>query len=174
METVVHYVPMRREFPSRHGLSERELRRRLEKQGWQVWRGGLLHTSWDFESWPNVLRKYDELRGLLERHAPGKLEELQYLSSVHHGMPDFICFRDGAFKFVECKLGHEALSVRQRKCIPKLQDLGFMVEVHKLVPGESRPRRARVELGSRRKVVVEKQMRLTRRWPKGRRRGKSF
>ncbi len=153
------YVPMRRTFPSRHGLSEKELRRRLEKQGWIVWRGGRINII-NEEVYPNVRRKYELLCSLLEKHQPGTLEELQYLCSVHHGMPDFICFRNGEFKFVECKLGHEGLSERQKTCISKLRGLGFMVEVHKLVDHCTKTRLATVNIAERRKQVIEKQMGL--------------
>jgi len=166
MEVCHLYVPMRREFPSRHGLSERELRRRLVRQGWMVWRGGLIDIVRQSEIYPNVRRRYELLCSLLEKHRPGTLDELQYLCAVHHGMPDFVCFRNGAFKFVECKLGHEGLSVRQKACISRLQEMDFPVEVHKLAEPRTKARVAAVDFAARRKRVLEKQMRLKRRWRK--------
>jgi len=122
------YVPIAKKYKSNRGLSERLIRKRLEGEGWEVWRGGFLHAP-RMEVYPNVLKKYKRLEHLID---PATLDHLQYLCVVHHGMPDFLCYRDG-FKFVECKLGHEQLSKVQKLCIPLLKKLGFPVEVHKMV-----------------------------------------
>ncbi len=87
-------------------------------------------------------------------------ELLQYWSFVHHGLPDYACFRNGEFLFVECKLGHEQLSTLQKKCIGKLQNLGFTVEVHKLVEDCTKRREATVELLTGFTWVLEKQTTL--------------
>jgi hypothetical protein len=76
-------------------------------------------------------------------------------------MPDFICYRYGVFKFVECKLGYETLSARQKKCIPKLQEQGFIVEVHKLVDAPTKTRVADVDITTGYIELREKQMMLT-------------
>lgn len=75
-------------------------------------------------------------------------------------MPDFLCYRDGVFKFVECKLQYECLSERQKKCISKLQSLGFLVEVHKLVDERTKIRSAFVDLSSSDKLIIERQLKL--------------
>jgi DNA polymerase-2 len=147
------YVPIRKKFESYGGVSEKELRKRLGKQGWIVWKSALINIINDEEVYPNVRRKYEKLHGLLD----DRLEMLRYICHVHHGLPDFICYRNGIFKFVECKLGHEQLSDSQKKCIPKLIDMGFDVEVHKLVHDCTKTRIADVNLKYQIKNVVEKQ-----------------
>jgi len=152
------YIPLRPTTTSRYGLSERQMRRRLERQGWTVWRGGSINMLRRNELYPNVRKKYQLLYELLEKYHPKHRETLEYFCSVHHGMPDFICFRHGTFKFVECKLGYEALSRRQKKCISRLQQLRFTVEVHKAVDHPTKLRSARVDIKSGEKVVMERQM----------------
>ncbi|MFH0978387.1 MAG: DNA polymerase domain-containing protein [Candidatus Woesearchaeota archaeon] len=160
-DTVRHvFVPMQKQYSERQGLSERILARRLIKQGWSVWRGGLINIVNKDDLYPNVRKRYEKLNSLLFKHRPDLLDYLHYLCDVHHGMPDFICFRNGVFKFVECKLGHEQLSVRQKKCIAKLQEIGFVVEVHKLVESCTKARIAQVNLAEGTKVVFERQARL--------------
>lgn len=158
------YVPIPKSYATRHGLAEKKLRQRLEKQSWTVWRGSAFNILKMLDSYPNVVRKYTLLLELIVKHHPNKLEELQYLCAVHHGMPDFVCFRNGKFKFVECKLGHEQLSMRQKKCIKKLQQLGFEVEVHKLVEPGTKLRTAMVNPMNNDKRVIEKQQRLKLKW----------
>jgi hypothetical protein len=168
MSITVRYLPMRKEFLDRRGLAERELRRRLERQGWTVWRGelvGILRNRDDL--YLNVRKKYELLERLLEQHRPGTLERLQYLAAVHHGMPDFLCFRRGEFEFVECKLCHEQLSRVQKACIPKLQALGFTVEIHKLVDDRTKVRAALFQLETSEKTVIERQLKLTKKLMKG-------
>lgn len=154
------YVPMRNyPYKSRHGLSELQLRRRLEKQGWHVWRGGFLHAASDY--FPSVRRKYHQLAELItEFYGRDLFERLCYLSSVHHGMPDFLCYHPVTkeFKFVECKLGHESLSQRQIITISKLRDAGFVTEVHKLVDACTKTRRALVDVSFGKKEVLEREM----------------
>jgi DNA polymerase II len=141
----------------RRGYSERLVRKRLEDDGWTVWRGGFLHANRFAEMYPNVRRKYALLEELMEKHRPGKLEFLQYLCAVHEGMPDLICFRNGAFKFVECKLIYEQLSERQKRCITRLQSHGFEVEVHKVVDHRTKARVAEVDVHTGERRVLEKQ-----------------
>jgi len=161
------YVPMRRKVLERKGLAERELKARLERQGWTVWRGELIGILRNEEGpdgegiYPNVRKKYELLGELLERHHPEKKEYLEYLAAVHHGLPDFLCFRLNVFKFVECKLGHEQLRHSQKKCIPKLLAMGFEVEVHKLVEECTKVRVAAVNLENGHKTVRERQLTMT-------------
>ncbi len=145
----------------RKGMSERELRKRLERQGWTVWRGALINILRRDELYPNVRRKYEILKELLQDHHPHHFELLEYYCAVHHGLPDFLCFRNKEFLFVECKLGHEQLLPGQKICIQKLQKLGFKVEVHKLVQDCTKTRLALVDLEEGEKIVIEKQLRLT-------------
>jgi len=153
----IRCVPIRREYACNTGLSERYFRRVLEKQGWLVWRGGSIDMLRRDELYPNVRRKYGKLISLLSLHHPDKLQLLQYWCAVHHGMPDFICYRKGRFKFVECKFKHEQLSKRQKLCIQKLQALGFKVEVLKFVDPSTRTIRARINYKTKEKIILEKQ-----------------
>jgi hypothetical protein len=158
------YVPMRRQFLERRGLAERELKARLERQGWTVWRGDLIGIlRREEEVYPNVRKKYELLAALLAKRRPDLQEELEYLAAIHHGLPDFLCHRLGEFKLVECKLGHEQLSEAQRRCIPKLQAMGFAVEVHKLVETCTKVRAAEVDITTGRKSVRERQLTITKR-----------
>jgi hypothetical protein len=72
-------------------------------------------------------------------------------------MPDFICYRSKEWKFVEAKLGHEQLSATQKRCIHRLQKLGFKVEVHKIAMPETKMRVADVNLQLRTRDVKERQ-----------------
>jgi DNA polymerase elongation subunit (family B) len=155
---VKHIYIHAHEMPdSRFGYSERLIRKRLEGDGWTVWRGGLMNVLKDDEIYPNVKRKYERLMALLEKERPDAIETLQYYCSVHHGMPDFLCYRRGEWKFVECKLIHEQLSAKQKKCIARLQALGFPVEVHKVVDHQTKAREAEVDVISGEHTVVEEQ-----------------
>lgn len=147
---------------SRLGLSEKLLSRRLQRQGWELWRGGILHILRQGEPYPNVRRKYERLQSLLEKNLPGTFEHLQYLCHVHHGMPDFLCYRNRQFKFVECKLGYEPLRHNQRLCIRRLLELGFEVEVHTLAVPSTRRLVADHDLQTGKKYVIERQMVLCR------------
>jgi hypothetical protein len=165
------YVPIRNyPYMTRRGLSELQLRRRLEKQGWKVWRGGFIHAASNY--FPSVRKRYDMLFGLLKELAgEDTIQRLCYLSSVHHGMPDFLCYNPSTkqFKCVECKLGHESLSQRQIVTILKLHDAGFVTEVHKLVDACTKVRRATVNLAFKQKEVLEKELTImnwTRKKPK--------
>jgi hypothetical protein len=159
-DAITHrYIPMHRHYPKRKGLSERIIRRQLEKQGWQVWRGGLFNVL-KRDPYPNVQKRYTYLFSLMDKVHPNKRQELEYLCQVHHGMPDLLCYKDGHFRFVECKLGHEQLSQRQKACLTKLQRLGFDVQVYKLVDHCTKVRKAHVDIQRGRKVVIEKQQRL--------------
>lgn len=154
------YITQKRSYKSNRGLSEKMIKKRLENFGWVVWRGGCIGITRQNEIYPNVFNKYKKLDSLIEKYYPGKLEFLQYLCSVHHGMPDFICFRQGVFRFVECKFRYESLSKRQKKCIKRLLDVGFEVEVHKFVGSETKTREAVLNLDDGKKRVVVKQKML--------------
>ena len=159
------YIPIRKySYKSRQGLAELQLRKRLEKQGWQVWRGGFVHAI-AADIYPAVKRKYVQLAELIvELYGDKALDLLCYLCTVHHGMPDLVCYNPALkqFKFVECKLGHEGLSDRQVVTIKRLQEEGFKVEVHKLVEECTKTRKAEVNLITKEKKILEKEMKLTR------------
>lgn len=152
------FVPMNKRYDERRGLSERVLRQRLERHGWTVWRSASIGAHKNPEAWPNVRRKYAALHDLLS--SQWNPDELEYLARVHHGLPDFLCHRRKEWKFVECKLGHEQLSERQKTCIRRLQHLGFLVEVHKLAEPCTKLREAVVTLETGEKIVREKQLRI--------------
>lgn len=161
MPVVKHiYIPITKKYRAIKGLSERQIKKRLENEGWEVWRGGSLHVLRKDYLYPNVERKYKRLAKLID---PEAFKYLQYLSKVHHGMPDFLCYRH-AFKFVECKLGHEQLSVVQKKCIRILLSKGFDVEIHKLVYGCTKDRIAYIDIENGVKTIKEKQMRMKLHW----------
>ena len=162
MDVRHQYVPIRRTRRTARGLSELQLKTRLEKQGWTVWRGGQIGMTRKAEIYPNVERKYTLLIELLKRDHPDHVELLQYLCAVHHGMPDYLCYRQktNEWKFVECKYKHEQLSQRQKTCIQKLSSLGFTVEVHKLVDHQTKARNAMVNLKTGAKKVNEQQLKL--------------
>ncbi len=161
MYLTVYYIPLRRNYKNRVGLSEKLIKQRLQKQGWEVWRGGAINILRMDEVYPNVRFRYQLLHHLLDKYHPKKREYLEYLCAVHHGMPDFICFRHGQFKFVECKLGHEQLSKRQKKCIPLLQKAGFEVEVHKIVEHCTKIREASLNITNGKKTIKARQLTLT-------------
>ena len=140
-------------YASRYGLSERQIRRKLEKHGWIVWRGGFFHSL----EYPNVKRHYERLDTLLQRDWPFVYEEVKYIAYVHHGMPDFVYYHPvlHRWKWVECKLGHEQLSDRQVKTIGRLERLGFVVEVHKLA--EPCTKTTKGSLKGKKVVVKEKE-----------------
>ncbi len=146
-------------YKTRHGLAELQLRKRLEKQGWRVWRGGFVHAI-AADVYPAVKKKYLQLAELImEICGDRSLDFLCYLCAVHHGMPDLLCYHpiQKQFKFVECKFGHEQLSSRQVVTIKRLQDAGFTVEVHKLVDDCTKTRKAEVNLVTKEKKVLEKE-----------------
>ncbi|MFW6449930.1 MAG: DNA polymerase domain-containing protein [Nanoarchaeota archaeon] len=154
------YIRMKRNYKYNRGLSEKIIKKRLEGNNWIVWRGGCINILREDGIYPNVYNKYSKLISLLKKYYPGIVEYLQYLCSVHHGMPDFLCFRDGKFKFVECKFRHESLSGRQKKCIQRLLDIGFVVEVHKLVGPETKTREAVINIRNNEKKIISKQKML--------------
>jgi len=164
LQVITVYIPMRRyPYKSRHGLAELQLRKRLEKQGWQVWRGGFVHAI-AADVYPAVKKRYTQLAELIvEIYGEKALDLLCYLCTVHHGMPDLVCYNPTLqqFKFVECKFGHEGLSSRQVMAIKRLQEEGFQVEVHKLVEECTKTRKARIDLLSKEKKILEKEMKLT-------------
>jgi hypothetical protein len=163
----VQYVPMRSRPEELRGVAEARLRQRLERQGWNVWRGSLINLYLDENTYANVRRRYRVLAQLLVQDFPAHYDHLRYICAVHHGLPDFVCCRqtsDGReWLFVECKLMHEQLSKRQVKCITKLLDMGFRVEVHKLVDERTNTRTADIDLLSGMRRVGERQLRLTKR-----------
>lgn len=165
MMHVLHkYVPRSKRRVSNYGLSEAQVKAKLLAEGWEVWRGGHIGITRRAELYPNVERKYKRLCELLERDFPQRLELLQYLCHVHHGMPDYLCHREkggrNEWKFVECKFLHEQLSMRQKTCIAKLQSLGFTVEVHKVVDHRTKTRSAEVNIETGKRLVKDVQLKL--------------
>lgn len=152
------YIPLFHSPLERRGLSEARIKKRLQRQGWIVWRSASIGVVRHRDIYPNVRRHYERLCLLLEKQRPGIVDYLQLVASVHHGLPDFLCYRQGQFKFVECKLGYETLSERQRVCINKLQSIGFTIEVHKLVEPCTKVRHAVVDLLTGTKEVCERQL----------------
>ena len=161
LQVPLHFIPLTREYAERKGLSERLIRRMLERQGWLVWRASSIGAHTRPDAWPNVKRKYGMLEGLLPQ---GQHAYLTYLNTVHHGLPDYLCHRRGEWKFVECKMGHEQLLESQERCIPKLQARGFPVEVFVLAEPCTKARRGTLHLDTRAKEVHDRQLRLKRRW----------
>ena len=145
---------------TKFGLSEKHAKKRLEKSGWEVWRGGNIGLQRRYETYLNVKRKYEKLSDLLNKQYPEQHDYLMLLCAVHHGMPDFLCHRNGVFKFVECKLGYESLSKRQKVCINKLLQLGFAVEVHKIVEKQTKTRIADLNLVTGQKIIKDAQKML--------------
>jgi hypothetical protein len=148
-------------FEHRKGLAEEVLRKRLVKQGWRVWKSNYIPSARKPDVYPAVKRAYEELCILLDKHRPGMREHIEYLSRVHHGLPDFICFRHGQFKFVECKLEYEGLLLSQKYCIPKLRELGFEVEVHKLVDRKTKAITAVIDINTGEKKITEMQLTIS-------------
>jgi len=157
-------VPLSKEYEKRRGLSERFHRKRLEKNRWIVWRGGLIGIHRRAVVYPNVYKKYALLEKLLMEKHPEQYDLLQLFCAVHHGMPDFICYRKGVFTFVECKLAHEQISKRQRTCIEKLVHMGFDVEIHRLIERSMRARNG--EMHDWKIMVKEYQERMRVRYKK--------
>lgn len=137
----------------RKGFSESHIRSKLEKRGWTVWRGGFLHATRKTHVYPNVAKKYRQA----ERILGDQLSALQYLGVVHHGMPDLLCYNQGSLKFVECKLGYESLLDQQKKTITVLINLGFRVEIHRVVEHASKHRKAHYRVKTGQRTVVDKQ-----------------
>ena len=163
MNVITVYIPMKKyPYKSRHGLAELQLRKRLEKQGWHVWRGGFVHAI-AADVYPAVKKKYLQLAELImEQYGERTLDFLCYLCTVHHGMPDLVCYNPALnqLKFVECKFGHESLSNRQVLTIKRLIDAGFAVEVHKLVEDCTKTRKANIDLVTKKKKILEKELTL--------------
>ena len=67
-------------------------------------------------------------------------------------------FANGEIKFVECKLQYEQLSLRQKKCILKLLEMGLKVEVHKIVDKRTKLREVDVNFEDFTEKILEKQM----------------
>lgn len=132
------------------GLAERVVKRKLEKEGWLVWRSDCLNVL-DLDLYPNVRKKYERLFRVLKRFNVD-YEFLQYVCYVHHGLPDFICYRLGKIKFVECKYKYEPLNENQKKCIPMLQSKGFWIEIYRIV-NHSKIRRAIIHVNGGKRVL---------------------
>ena len=63
------YIPMKKEYDYKRGLSERLIKSRLEKEGWTVWRGSMIDCfRFNLELYPNVVRKYRLLISLMKKY----------------------------------------------------------------------------------------------------------
>jgi len=146
-------------YKTRIGLAERQLRNRLKKKGWELWRGGYINAI-SADIYPVVKRRYDQLAKIItDANGINMLHFLCYLCTVHHGMPDYVCYHKHTkqLKFVECKLFNEQLSQRQVKTILKLQEAGFNVEVHKLVGSSTKTREAETNILTKEKKIKQKE-----------------
>lgn len=152
------YIYPSKKTSQERGKSEKEIKKKLEKQGWEVWRSASINFLYNPDLFPVVLKKYQRLHMLLDAYYPKEKEYIQLLAAVHHGLPDFICFRQGIFKFIECKRGYEQLSDAQKICIPKLQELGFIVELHIL--GYLSTKTTKAILKDGKKKIVERQQKI--------------
>ncbi|MFH1173657.1 MAG: VRR-NUC domain-containing protein [archaeon] len=153
------YIPLFRAYKSNLGLSERLVAKRLHRERWLFWKGESLSVLRRTALYPNVQNKYALLEKLMTQHNKN-LDDLKYLTEVHHGVPDFLCYRQGHFKFVECKSGHEQLSAIQKICILKLMRLGYEVEVHILARACTKTRIALINLETGEKKILERQLSL--------------
>lgn len=142
---------------NRKGFSESYIRKKLEKRGWTVWRGGYLHAQRKPNTYPNVKKKYERLKKLLG----DDLNILQYICVVHHGMPDFLVYKSNTFKFIECKLGYESVKSRQKKTISVLKNLGYNVEIHRVLEHPTQKQETTLKLHKGKKTVVQKQHKIT-------------
>ena len=118
------YIPFYKKYKNTKGLSERQIRKRLEKDGWMVWRGGSINLIGKTDLYPNVEKKYGILKALLAVHNPNTIDELAYLCAIHHGLPDFICYRN-KFKFVD----H---TIKMRKCLINILTGQKIIKEHQL------------------------------------------
>src|SRR3989338_6006490 len=148
-------IPLHKFSKDKRGFSENFVKKSLERKGYLVFRPEFLHLDFS-DYYPNVKRKYVLLGNLLEKYHPGRYEELRYINHVHHGMPDFLCFKDGKFLFIECKLNHEPLLSGQRKTISRLFSMGFPVEIYRLVHPKVRARRMDEDVITKKRRVIEK------------------
>lgn len=149
-------------YKSRKGLAERQLRKRLERNGWQVFRGGFIYGL-SADLYEPVKKRYEYLAHLLlSTFGQSTFGYLCYLCLVHHGMPDFLCYHPTLqqFKFVECKLGHERLSSRQKETIRLLVQHGFTVELHRLVEPCTKTRKSALNLANNTATILEKDLTL--------------
>lgn len=159
MKCQFRYIPLKRNYSEMRGRSEKIIKKQLERDGWEVWRSSSVNVLKNTDIYPNVKRKYSKLRFLFDKNNLD-FQELQYINSVHHGLPDFLCHRNGVFKFVECKLKYETLSKAQVICIKKISKMAYVVEVHKVVSHSTKVRRAIINLETGEKEVLERQLRI--------------
>ena len=94
--------------------AEELVKKQLEEEGWEV---SFLKFNWE------ELEKRN-------KEICKKLYSLSRWNSCH--LPDFICFNQDFFKFVEVKAGRTSRwDEKQKKGIEKLQELGYIVEIIK-------------------------------------------
>jgi hypothetical protein len=159
MTTVKYHKIKNFSYKTRRGLSEKQIKKKLQDQGWIIWRGAYIPRKEDLEDrYPNVKKHYEKLIDWLEEDFD-YMDELRYLSQVHHGMPDFICYHPALkqWKYVECKLENEQPSIRQLCTIARLESMGFIVELHKL----SSSRRTRGRMNGTKVKVLEQEKKIT-------------
>jgi hypothetical protein len=160
-EVVQIYVPLEEHTEYRKGLGERYLRKRLHKHGWRVWHTSCFSSARMPELYPIIRSLYEELSGLLEKQRAGVTGTLEFLARAYHGMPEFICYRNGVFKFVACKFECEQLPRSQRYCMLKLLELGFVVEVHTLVDRNTKAVQGTLDMQTGERKVTEAQLTIS-------------
>lgn len=141
------------------GFSERAVRRHYERRGFEVWRARFLDEFFSAES-PFVKYHYAKYFRALEllraKLGPLRLVRLAKFCASHHGTPDFLVWhKAGLLRFVEAKLGHEALSPRQYRTCHYLLALGLEVELARVAakPGRA-PLRTLSPVGERTPLVA--------------------
>ena len=67
---------------------------------------------------------------------------------------------NGEIVFVPCKLGYEKIAERQLKCMFKLQQMGFQVEIHRLVDSPTKTRLSFLNIETKEKIIKEYQQPL--------------
>ncbi len=119
-----------RAYVSRHGLAEALVRRRLVRAGFDVFRGiGFFGPEALHVEYPVVIARYERLESLLRSQLGFGLFTLRSVLHSPKGMPDFLCYKDGRFLFVEVKLEHEPIKKHQLAKMELLERFGFETKV---------------------------------------------
>jgi hypothetical protein len=160
-EVVQIYVPLTEHTEYKSGLAERYLRKRLKQHGWRVWHTSCFASARHPELYPLIRSLYEELCYLLEKQRPGIVSSLEFLARSYHGMPEFICYRSGVFKFITCKFEQEKVPRSQRYTMLKLLELGFIVEVHTLVDKNTKALQAYLDVQTGNRRVTEAQLTIS-------------
>ncbi|MBN1645736.1 hypothetical protein JW868_01720 [Candidatus Woesearchaeota archaeon] len=126
-------------YRSRHGLSERLVRRHFQKKGYEVFRGSILldkENSVNYYKWQSLQEKYDQMESVLKRHLGDDFARIQNFVRSWAGVPDYFVHRPaingGDMFFVEVKMGQEQIRPNQYKCMCLLEEVGLPVVVVRL------------------------------------------